>query len=102
MTKIVLAKSEFESWLLGGIESIRDVCGIKADAAFEGDPESPRDAKGRLSELMNGQRRYSEVVDQPKLVSIVDLKACMDRCPSFGKLVRDFDALLREICQADD
>jgi len=99
---IVLANREFEAWFLGSMESLRGSCGIRIDATFEKDPEGPRDAKGRLSELMTGQRRYSEVVDQPRLISVVDLQACHNRCPSFRKFARDAESLFRAVLAEQD
>jgi len=92
---VVLAKRELEAWFLGSIESLQGNSGIREDASFEGDPERPRDAKGQLSELMEGNRHYLEVVDQPSLTASFDLQACRNRCPSFRKFTQDVESLFK-------
>ena len=99
---VVLAKREFEAWFLGSIESLRGKCGIPHSACFKGDPELPRDAKGRLSKLIEGNRHYLEVVDQPSLTASFDLQACRDRCPSFRKFERDVKSLFNAIIGEDE
>ncbi len=90
---VVLANREFEAWFLGSMESLRGNSGIREDASFEGDPERPRDAKGRLSKLMKGQRHYLETTDQPSFAAVFDLQACRGECRSFRKLAHDVESL---------
>ena len=99
---VVLAKREFEAWFLGSIESLRGKCGISHNACFKGDPELPRDAKGHLSKLMEGGRHYLEVLDQPRLISAIDVLACHNRCDSFRKLERDVKSLFNVILGQDE
>lgn len=91
---VVLANRELEAWFLGGVESLRGRRGIVADAAWRGDPEEPRDAKGRLERLMAG-RSYVSVDDQPALMRHLDLELARARCPSLDKLLRDLARLAR-------
>ncbi len=95
--KVVLAKREFESWFLGSIESLRGKRGIADDAELGEDPEAPRDAKGRLLKLMAAGQTYVEVDDQPAFAAIFDMQMARRRCPSFDKLVRDVQALLKQL-----
>ncbi len=44
--------SRVRAWFLGGIESLRPHRSVRDDARFDSDPEAPRDAKGRLRQLM--------------------------------------------------
>ena len=93
---IVLAKPEFESWLLAGADSLRGVRGLGADLTAPHDPEVIRNAKGWLAYHMPVGRKYRETIDQAALAAQVDLvQAC--RAPSFrrfcGKLVEMIAAL---------
>lgn len=86
---VVFPKVEIESWILAGIESVRGVRGIRADAAPPTDPETVRDAKGALSRLMEGSRGYVATDDQPAFFSALDLGLAASRSPSLDKLCRD-------------
>ena len=91
---VVLAKSEFEAWFLGSLESLRGERGIVSTAIAPAQPETIRGAKERLTAHMAGNRRYMEVDDQPALVAVFDLDQARQCCPSFDKFVRDVDDLL--------
>jgi hypothetical protein len=45
---VVMAKREYEAWFLASIEGLRGRRGVLPDATSHPDPESPRDAKGKL------------------------------------------------------
>ncbi|HWT93162.1 MAG TPA: hypothetical protein VN238_09215 [Solirubrobacteraceae bacterium] len=47
--------------------------GLNADAAFSGDPESRRDAKGVLTANMPPGRSYKETTDQLAMTQLVDI-----------------------------
>ncbi|NBD35623.1 MAG: DUF4276 family protein [Chloroflexi bacterium] len=94
---VVLAKSEFEAWFVGSLESLRGVRGITEIAMAPEQPEAIRDAKGYLSHQMIPGRRYVEVDDQPALAKHFDLALARHRCPSFDKLFRDVQTLLQAI-----
>lgn len=92
---VILAKSEFEAWFLGALESLRGVRGLPSDAAAPESPEDIRGAKECLERLMTTGRTYVEVDDQPALAEQFDLEMARRRCPSFDKLVRDVEDLFR-------
>lgn len=91
---VVLAKTEFEAWFLGSLESLRGVRGLAETAVSLDNPEDIHDAKGYLSRQMTGGRTYVEVDDQPALADRFDLQLARQRCASFDKFVRDVEAIL--------
>lgn len=72
--QVVLAHREYEAWFLASIESLRGYRGILNDAAFSGNPDSPRDAKGRLEALMEPRLSYAETTDQVKFSTQFDMR----------------------------
>jgi hypothetical protein len=92
---VVLAKSEFESWFVGSLESLRGVRGL-ADAAVS--PANPEDIRGAKEHLRH-QVGYSyvEVDDQPAFAGRFDLLLARRSCPSFDKFVRDVEAILASL-----
>jgi hypothetical protein len=96
---VVIAKSEFESWFVGSIESLRGVRGIAADAMAPQRPEEIRGAKEWLSNQMPQDRPYLETDDQPALADRFDLDAARTRCPSFDKFVRDVEEMIATLGQ---
>lgn len=84
---VVFAVREFEAWFLAGLESLRGTHGIAEDAAYAGDPEVPRGAKGKFETYLG--RRYLDVDDQVRFVKHIDLGVVRGRSPSFDKFVRD-------------
>lgn len=93
--RVVMPKSEFESWFLASAETLRGRRGIDPYVAAPNDPESIRDAKGWLSARMPRLRPYSPHRDQAGLTSAMDFKTAR-RAPSFDKLWRDVCELLLE------
>jgi hypothetical protein len=91
---VVLAKSEFEAWFLGSLESLRGVRGLAGTAVSPERPEEIRDAKGYLTRQMTGGRTYVEVDDQPALAARFDWQLARQRCPSLDKFLRDVERLL--------
>jgi len=96
---VVLAKSEFEAWFLGSLESLRGVRGLTEAAVSPERPEDIRDAKGHLSRQMTGGRTYVEVDDQPALADCFDLQSACQRCPSFDKFIRDVESLMAALAR---
>ena len=91
--RVVLAKTEFEAWFLGSLESLRGFRGIPSTAQSPEEPEEIRGAKEYLTRTMLGRCTYVEVADQPAFAERFHLKDTQRRCPSFDKLVRDIAAL---------
>ncbi len=90
LVSVVLPKSEMESWFVGSIESLRGVRGISDTACSPPDPEAIRDAKGYLTEAMQGQSTYVAVDDQPAFAARFDLTQALGSCRSFRKFYDDF------------
>jgi hypothetical protein len=100
---IVLARQEYESWLIAGIASLAgkvlpDGRRIKSDAqAPAGDLEaSPRNAKGWLSTII--ERGYKPTRDQAALTGMVDLELIRARnLRSFRRLESAVSSLLEAL-----
>jgi hypothetical protein len=93
---VIMAKSEFESWFLAALPSLRGRRGIVADAPEVYDPENIRDAKGRLEEHMGNGATYSETVDQPAMAALFDIDMARSKSPSFDKFMRDIESILAQ------
>jgi hypothetical protein len=91
---VVIAKSEFETWFIGGIESLRGARGITSDALPPEKPEAIRGAKEWLSQRMPAAHPYLEIDDQPALAARLDLDQARVRCPSFDKFLRDIEEMV--------
>lgn len=94
---VVCACREFEAWFLAAKRSLRGKCDIRAEAECVPDAEQLRDAKGRLTANMEGDRRYLEVDDQPRLAATLDLELAETNARSFRKLCREIRGLLEVI-----
>ena len=91
--RVVFPKVEIEAWILGAVDSLRGVRGIRGDALPPLDPEAVRDAKGAITRLMEGARGYVATDDLPALVDAIDLELAEARSPSFAKFRRDVESL---------
>ena len=94
---VALAKTEFESWFVGSIESLRDTCSIDPSAESPADPESIRGAKGWIRKRMPSNRCYSEPTDQPTLAAKFDIDIASEHCPSFRRLCERFAELANRL-----
>ncbi|MBM3237166.1 DUF4276 family protein [Candidatus Poribacteria bacterium] len=99
VVSVVLPKSEFESWFLGSIESLHGVRGISDTATSPSDVEALRDAKGQLTNIMEGRRVYIEVDDQPAFAATFDFKLAYENCRSFRKFQKDFEAIMASLSE---
>jgi hypothetical protein len=97
LVSVVLPKSEFESWFLGSIESLRCVRFLSDTATPPPDAEALRDAKGQLTNMMEGGRVYIEVDDQPAFAATFDFKRAYENCRSFRKFQKDFEAIMASL-----
>jgi hypothetical protein len=95
VVSVVMAKSEFESWILAGIESLRGYRGVLETATCPSSVESIRDAKGTL-EAMIESKVYSETVDQVKFAANLDSDLARSNSPSFDKFARDLISILSQ------
>ncbi|MFH1927733.1 MAG: DUF4276 family protein [Chloroflexota bacterium] len=91
---VVLAKSEFEAWFLGSLESLRGTRGIVDTAESPATPEDIRGAKEFLGRQMETGRTYLEVDDQPALAARFDFTVARALCPSLDKFMRDVERIL--------
>jgi hypothetical protein len=91
---VVLARREYESWLLAALESLRGVRRIAADAVCAGDPEASRGAKGVLNSHFPRKDPYKETTDQVALTAKFNLAQTYRRCSSFRKLVKELCRVL--------
>jgi len=90
---VVLAKHEFEAWLLAAAESIRGKRGLPEDLTAPAEPESIRGAKEWLRDHMPPNRAYSSTTDQPALAALFDMQMAR-RADSFDKFYREVTTLL--------
>ncbi|MFN0095783.1 MAG: DUF4276 family protein [Dehalococcoidia bacterium] len=91
---LVLAKREFEAWLLAAAESLRGRRGLGETFMSPAPPEEVRSPKQRLSAEMGRDRGYKETTDQPALAALFDIDLARSRSDSFDKLCREVERLL--------
>ena len=89
----VLAKFEYETWLIAAAESIAGARRIPPHTSAPEDPESVRGAKEWLRNRMRGS--YRPTADQAALTARFDMAAARGRSPSFDKMWRATTALLQ-------
>ena len=93
--QVVLANREYEAWFLAAAGSIAGRRGLDDGVLPPDAPESIRDAKGWLTQRMAPGRSYREVRDQAALTARMDLQQARLRAPSFDKMWRAVENLLR-------
>lgn len=94
-TSVVVANREFEAWFLAGAESLRAHRMVLTSAVAPDDPEVIRNAKQYLeSRILRPGASYQETVDQPALSAVLNIQQAR-AAPSFDKLCRDLDRLLK-------
>jgi hypothetical protein len=86
---VVLAKREYEAWLIAAARSLNGRRGFRLDPMDAVDPESPRDVRGWIKERMAG-RAYGETTDQPAFSARMDLRQAYDGSRSFRKLCTEW------------
>jgi hypothetical protein len=92
---VVLAKREYEAWLLAGAASLQGQRGLPADLDPPANPEGIRGAKEWLRKRMEGDLTYSAPVDQPALTAALDIPGARNASDSFDKCCREIERLLR-------
>ena len=90
--QVVLAKAEYEAWLLGAVESLLPETRKPLVDFNPREAENVRGAKEKLAEILD--IFYSETVDQPAFSSKFNLSQARANCPSFDKFRRAVQALL--------
>lgn len=85
---VVLARREFEAWLLASLETIAPrAADLPDDAAFDGDPEIPRDCKALITGRMPAGRAYSPTRHQAAFARLLDFDLAAGRSRSFRRLL---------------
>lgn len=86
----VLAKVEYETWLVASARSLGDYLNVR-DEDVPVAPEANRCGKAWIeSRIKRG--KYSETVDQARMTHHLDLQVCRASSPSFDKLCRVLEA----------
>ena len=88
----VVAKCEFEGWLIAGIEPLAGTRGLTRELAAPADSEAIRGAKEWLSRRMEGS--YRPTADQAAWSARFDMDLARRRSPSFDKMWRATEALV--------
>lgn len=88
----VVAKAEYEAWLLGAVESLLPENRRPLVSFNPQEAENVRGAKEKLAEVLD--IFYSETVDQPAFTSEFDLSQARANCPSFDKFWRAVQVIL--------
>jgi len=94
---VVLAKREYEAWLIASLETMRGQRRIRHDAPPPPDAEAIRDAKGWLSEQMPKGVPYTETGDQAALTTFLDFRLAHQRSRSFRKLWKDLSKIVHDL-----
>lgn len=90
---VVFAKRKFEAWFLGSKEAFRGFMGMSVNDQA---PDMPEDmgAKGRWQQNMR-DAEYIPSIHMVDFVRRMDFDLCRQRCPSFRKLWRDVERLVK-------
>ncbi len=91
---VVLANREFEAWFLASAPSLAGRRGLPEVLESPTDPESIAGAKEWLSHRMP-DAPYKETSDQAAFAAVFDTKAARAKAPSFDKLWREAERLIR-------
>lgn len=85
---IVCAVSEYESWFLASLDSLKleGRTMIPEDANFLGNCEGIQDPKGWINHYLPHGRKYKETKDQASLTSFVDIAQAGANSRSFTRL----------------
>ena len=92
---VVLACREYEAWFLAAADSLAGHRDLGSDTTAPANPESTRNAKGWLAGRMAAGRAYQETRDQPAFSSLFDLDQARRGAPSFDKMWRTVEELIR-------
>jgi hypothetical protein len=95
---VVLAKNEYETWLIASIESIagkpiKGSFGIAAGTVAPLQCEDIKNPKAWLEQRFSKAQTYKETMHQPAMSAFVDLTLAEPRSRSFRRLVHAIDEL---------
>ncbi|MFT3662918.1 MAG: DUF4276 family protein [Gordonia sp. (in: high G+C Gram-positive bacteria)] len=93
IAEVVIAAPEFEAWILASIDTVGSHRLI-SDTTPILDPESRRDAKGRLRAVMS--ESYRETIHQAAFAQLIDVGRASQRSRSFRRLVHAVESLATE------
>ena len=96
---VTIIKSEFEAWFIASIESLRGRRGINSNAEAPEFPEEIRNAKGWLTDRMEGSKTYLETDDQAAFSAIFDFDLAYERSRSFRKFSKDIKQILQSLSE---
>jgi hypothetical protein len=92
---VVLATREFEGWFLAAASSLAGRSGLPANLEPPVNPDAIRDAKGWLSQRMQGNSSYVPTLHQAAFASLMDIQQARSS-DSFDKLFREMQKLLAD------
>jgi hypothetical protein len=87
----VLPVTEYESWLVGGADTLSPFLTNGFPEHIPPDIEAAKAGKGWIQHFFAGPK-YSETADQARLTSAFDILKARQRSRSFAKLCRDVEA----------
>lgn len=96
-TAIVCPHSEYETWFLASLDTVRGHCNLPAALTYEQPVENKRGVKEWLSGQMPQGRRYRETEHQPELTRHIDPTLARRHSRSFRRLESALDQLLAAI-----
>lgn len=92
---VVLARCEYEAWMLASIETVSAADPRLPDGlTYDGDPEHIRDAKGWLTAQLPARISYKPRLDQTPYTSAIDVALAAERSRSFRRLCHAIDQLV--------
>jgi hypothetical protein len=88
----VIANKMYETWFAAAAASLDSFLDLSGDPELPSDPERDGLGKAWIKQRIRAAK-YSETVDQPAMTSVMDLRTCRQRSPSFDKLCRELERL---------
>jgi len=83
---VVVARWEYEAWLLASLETVGPVVGLPENLAYAGDVEAIQAAKGQIETYMPPGQKYLETRDQVRMTANLDFARVRARSRSFRRL----------------
>lgn len=99
---IVVAKWEYEAWLIASIETIANNLGWNANAKCNQHPEEVEDPKKWIERHAmrrsnpNKHPKYIETCHQPQMTKHLDFTKASE-CPSFKRLLKALDEIIKMV-----